>query len=125
MMSAIPRSVTSLIMYSMTMTIRQANYQKQKQVYVTAIDIPFILRSHGPDGREYMEEFRFALLEQPSSTLYADRVDYCLKDLEFLSLAEASEIAATLIMVEGRIVVDSLSVARWLAYTYMEMNKMS
>lgn len=106
----------------------QSYHEEKKEEFVANSDIPDVLSRHGMDWHEFMDEEQFSLLEQPSPALCADRVDYFLRDLEFLKLAKIGEIRAaleSLVEVDGRIVVDGAEAARWLAYTFIEVDRAS
>jgi hypothetical protein len=106
----------------------QSYHEEKKEAFVSRSDIPSVLGRHGMDWREFLDETRFPLLEQPSPALCADRLDYFLRDLEFLDLADAGEIRAavgSLMVRKGRIAVDDPGAARWLAYTYIETDRAS
>ena len=106
----------------------QSYHEETKQAFVANTDIPAILNRHGMDWREFMHEEQFSLLEQPLPALCADRLDYFLRDLEFLKLANSGEIRAvleSLEVVEGRITVNDYGAARWLAYTFIEADRAS
>lgn len=106
----------------------QSYHEEKKQAVVAKSDIPGILDWHGMDWREVMDEDRFSLLEQPSPALCADRLDYFLRDLEFLKLANRAEIrtaVGSLNVADQRIAVDDVDTARWLAYTFIEADRAS
>ncbi|NIP72740.1 MAG: HD domain-containing protein [Gammaproteobacteria bacterium] len=106
----------------------QRYHEETKEAFVASSDIPAIMDRHGMDWREYLDETRFPLLEQPSPALCADRLDYFLRDLELLNLADGDEIqaaVASLVVKEGKIVVNNLDAARWLAYTFIETDRAS
>lgn len=106
----------------------QNYHEERKKEFIAGTDIPEILHSHGFDWNDFMDEEGFSLLEQPSPALCADRLDYFFRDLEFLKLANAAEInraLETLKVIEGKIVVDTLDIARWMAYTYIEADQAS
>lgn len=106
----------------------QSYHEEKKEEIVGNSDVPAIMSRHGRDWREFMNEDRFPLLEQPSPALCADRLDYFLRDLEFLKLANDDEIRIaidSLDVVEGRIVVSDSGAARWLAYTFIEADRAS
>ncbi|MDJ0957324.1 MAG: HD domain-containing protein [Arenicellales bacterium] len=106
----------------------QSYHEGKKEAFVANTDIPVILNRYGMDWREFMHEEQFSLLEQPSPALCADRLDYFLRDLEFLKLANSVEIRAvleSLEVVEGRIAVNDSNTARWLAYTFIEADRAS
>jgi hypothetical protein len=106
----------------------QSYHEEKKAEFVAGSDIPAILDRHGMDWRAFLNETQFTLLEQPSPALCADRLDYFLRDLEFLDLANSSEIRAavdSLVVKEGRMVVNNPDTARWLAYTFIEADRAS
>ncbi len=106
----------------------QTYHEEKKEEFLFKSDIPEILDRHGIDWREVMDDARFSLLEQPSPALCADRLDYFLRDLEFLHLANRREIRAVLDSLEvrdGRMVVNDPDVARWLGYTFIEADRAS
>lgn len=106
----------------------QNYHEEKKEEFVANSDIPAILQSYDLDWQDFMDEKQFPHLEQPSPALCGDRLDYFLRDLEFLKLATTSEIDSvlkSLQTVDGRIVVNSVKDARWLAYTYIEADRAS
>ena len=106
----------------------QSYHEVKKEAFVAASDIPEILSRHGMDWHDFMDEEPFLLLEQAAPALCADRLDYFLRDLEFLGLASRSEIAAVikfLVVNDGRIAVADFETARWLAYTFIEADRAS
>ncbi|WP_303909098.1 HD domain-containing protein [Thiohalomonas denitrificans] len=106
----------------------QSYHEEKKEEIVVNSDIPAILNRHGMDWRQFMDEEQFPLLEQPSPALCADRLDYFLRDVEFLKLANRSEIRAALesfVVAEGQIAINKLDAARWLAYTFIEADRAS
>ncbi|MDH5327182.1 MAG: HD domain-containing protein [Gammaproteobacteria bacterium] len=107
---------------------RQSYHEEKKQDFIANSDIPGILNCHNMDWREFMDEERFSLLEQPSPALCADRLDYFFRDLEYLRLSSNKEIQRaidSLDVIDGRIVVNNAETARWLAYTYIETDRTS
>jgi len=106
----------------------QSYHEEKKEEVIAKSDVPGILERHGIDWREVMDEDQFFLLEQPSPALCADRLDYFLRDLEFLKLATRGEIRASLEclkVVDQRIAIDDADAARWLAYTFIEADRAS
>jgi len=106
----------------------QSYHEEKKPGFLAASDVPGILRRHGRDWRGFVDETRFSLLEQDLPALCADRLDYFLRDLEFLELATSVDIRATLEALtvhDGRIVVTDADTARWLAYTFIEVDRAS
>ena len=106
----------------------QSYHEEKKIEFVGRTDIPAILSRHKRDWRDFMDEEQFSLLEQPSPALCADRLDYFLRDLEGLKLANSDEIQLalhSLVVEDGHIVVNDLDIARWLAYTFIEADRAS
>jgi len=106
----------------------QSYHEEKKEEFVANSDIPEILSRYNMDWHIFMDEEQFSLLEQPSPALCADRLDYFLRDLEFLRLSNYQEIQKaidSLDVVEGQIVVNDTEVARWLAYTFIETDRTS
>ncbi len=106
----------------------QSYHEEKKPDFLGASDVPDILRRHGRDWRDFIDETRFSLLEQDMPALCADRLDYFLRDLEFLDLATGADIRAALEALavrDGRIVVADADTARWLAYTFIEVDRAS
>ena len=103
-------------------------HEEKKEWFIAGSDIPKILGRHGRDWRDFLHEENFQLLEQASPALCADRVDYFLRDLEFLGLANGTEITAaveSLMVMDGRIAVNNAEAARWLGYTFIEADRAS
>ncbi len=107
---------------------RQSYHEEKKADYIAGTDIPDRLAAHGYDWRDFVDEVAFPLLEQPAPALCADRVDYFLRDANYLALASDDAIQRAidhLAVHRGRIVVDGLSTAQWLAYTYVAADQAS
>ena len=106
----------------------QSYHEEKKEEFVASTDIPTILNKYNLDWIQFMDEGKFKLLEQESPALCADRLDYFLRDLEFLGLASNDEIRAAVESLEvsdGRIVVKNPDTARWIAYTFIETDRAS
>ncbi|WP_455245874.1 HD domain-containing protein [Petrachloros mirabilis] len=106
----------------------QRYHEEKKMEIVGSSDIPAILNRYGSDWREFMDQDQFPLLEQPVPALCADRLDYFLRDLEFLKLANSEEIRTaieSLDVIEGQIAVNDSGAAQWLAYTFIEADRAS
>lgn len=106
----------------------QSYHDDHKVAYVTETDLPEVLRSHGYDWRDLLDESAFTLLEQPAPRLCADRLDYFLRDSLDLRLATPESVKAALshlVVHEGRIMCDELDSARWLAETYLAADQAS
>lgn len=106
----------------------QSYHEEKKETFVANSDIPEILSKYNKDWIEFMDETKFKLLEQDSPALCADRLDYFLRDLEFLGLANGNEIRAaveSLVVINGIIALKHTEVARWMAYTFIETDRAS
>lgn len=106
----------------------QSYHEEKKEEFIAGSDIPAILNRHGMDWREFLDEEQFLLLEQASPALCADRLDYFLRDLEFLGLANGKERSAaveSLVVKDGKIAVNNPDMARWIAYTFIETDRAS
>lgn len=106
----------------------QSYHEEKKEEYVAGTDIPAILTLHDRSWQDFMDEEKFQLLEQASPALCADRLDYFLRDLEFLGLATENEVSAAINSLEvkdGKIVVNNHNVARWMGYTFIETDRTS
>lgn len=106
----------------------QSYHEDKKAWYVAQSDVPAVLVQHGIDLETVLHEEDFALLEQPAPRLCADRLDYFLRDSVDLELATLAEVHAALdhlIVADGRIVTNDVSVARWLAETYIAADRKS
>jgi uncharacterized protein len=106
----------------------QSYHEEWKEAHLFASDVPGVLARHGYDWRDFLHEEDYALLEQPSPRLCADRLDYFLRDSRDLGLSTAQEVRRALdhlIVHAGRIGVDDLEAARWLAYTFIAADKAS
>ena len=107
----------------------QGYHEEVKEAYLAASDIPAILARHGYKiWRTFLQEQNFPLLEQPAPALCADRLDYFFRDSQSLGLASSTDVAGALqhtVSFNGRIVVDDLETARWMAATYMAADEAS
>ncbi len=106
----------------------QSYHEEWKEPHLVASDVPEILAKHGYDWRHFLHEEDYTLLEQPAPRLCADRLDYFLRDSRDLGLSTDQDIQRALdhlIVSDGRIGVDNIEVARWLAYTYIAADKAS
>lgn len=100
----------------------QSYHEEMKTEYIRGTDIPNVLSAYGYDWREFLEEEKFTLLEQPSPALCADRLDYFLRDSFGMGLASSAQIQFALnhlVVQDGRVVVDDLLAARWLGDTFI------
>lgn len=100
----------------------QGYHERMKAPYLERSDVPATLDAFGFDWRSFLNEENYPLLEQPAPALCADRLDYFLRDSLGLGLASTADVAGALehlVVHQGRIVVDDLDAARWMARTYL------
>ena len=100
----------------------QSYHEEVKEAFVARSDLPQLLAQWGRDWRDFMDEAAFPLLEQSAPALCADRLDYCLRDSQDLGLATTAQVHRALdhlVVRDGRVAVDDVGVARWLADVYM------
>lgn len=94
-------------------------YQDEvKESYLRDSEILQILKSYGYELESITDEKRYSLLEQPSPLLCADRVDYSLRELDS---EKASSIIKSMIVVENKIVLDSLDSALLFANEFLRL----
>ncbi len=106
----------------------QNYHDEHKERYMAGTDLPKLLAQFDLDWRDFLEESHFPLLEQPAPRLCADRLDYFLRDCLDLELATAEQVTGALdrlVVYQGRIAVENLEAARWLADTYMAADEAS
>jgi HD superfamily phosphohydrolase len=106
----------------------QSYHEEQKEAYMAGTALPALLARHGYDWTEFLDETKFLLLEQPAPRLCADRLDYFLRDIRPLGLAEEAQIQSALrhlVVLDDRIAADDLNIARWLGYTFIEADEAS
>lgn len=100
----------------------QSYHEEKKEEYLIHSDVPAVLAQHGYNWHDFVDETVYQLLEQPAPRLCADRLDYFLRDALPLGLAALEDVQFALdhlVVENGRIVTNDLTVARWLGYTYM------
>jgi HD superfamily phosphohydrolase len=106
----------------------QSYHEDKKEEFMAGSDLPVVLARHGYDWRTFLHEDDYPLLEQPSPALCADRLDYFLRDSRDLGLATTAEVQFALdhlVVHMGRIVVDDVGAAHWLADIYITADQMS
>lgn len=106
----------------------QGYHDRVKTQVVESSDLPDVLAAYGYDWRDFLDEERYPLLEQPAPALCADRLDYFLRDSLDLKLGTFPQIRRALdhlVVHDGRIMVDNLDFARWFAYTYILADELS
>ncbi|MAT98746.1 MAG: hypothetical protein CL608_16510 [Anaerolineaceae bacterium] len=106
----------------------QSYHDEMKEAYMATTDLPDTLGRFGYNWRDFVDEDAYPLLEQPSPRLCADRIDYFLRDCVGLGLAEQADIdraVAHLVVQDGRIALNDLSVAQWFGHTFMQADDAS
>ncbi|GJM41471.1 MAG: hypothetical protein DHS20C20_17530 [Ardenticatenaceae bacterium] len=106
----------------------QSYHDEMKETYMATTDLPDVLGRHAYNWTDFVDEAGFSLLEQPSPRLCADRIDYFLRDIIGLGLAEQADIdqaVAHLVVRNGRIALNDLDVARWFGNTFMQADDAS
>lgn len=106
----------------------QGYHEEKKEEFMAASDLPETLARHSYDWRDFLHEEDYPLLEQPAPALCADRLDYFLRDSRDLGLATSDQVRFALdhlIVHAGRIAADDVDAARWMAYTYLEADRVS
>ncbi len=106
----------------------QGYHERMKMTWIARSDLPGVLARHGYDWQYVAHEESFALLEQPAPALCADRLDYFLRDsapLKLIASTDLVHVLAHLIVHQGRIAVDDLEVARFLADTFIAADEAS
>jgi len=90
-------------------------------------EVPFILKNHGIDIHNVLDEKKFTLLERELPDLCADRVDYFLRDMSLLNFVvekDVNQILKALTSFNGEIVFTDRRMAKLFAEKYMEANKL-
>lgn len=85
-------------------------------------EIPSILAKHGYRYQDILfDHSKWTLLEQPAPELCADRIDYTLRDMfEYghISIDEVHKFITDLIIIDGKIYLQSIEIAEWFGETY-------
>lgn len=96
-----------------------------EKIYATVIkdsEVPTILEKYGYNYEDLLlDDSKWTLLEQPAPELCADRVDYTLRDMyEYghISLQEVESFLDDLIVIDGKMYLQSIEVAEWFVKTY-------
>jgi len=103
-------------------------HEEKRREWMAQSDIPAVLSRHGVDWRDFLNDERFPLLEQPSPRLCADRLDYFLRDslaLGILTQVQATQLSGRLVVGAGRFAVRELDAARLFGYKYIEADQTS
>ena len=87
-------------------------------------EIPTILKKYHYNYKDILlDDTKWTLLEQPAPELCADRVDYTLRDMfEYgqISLVDVNKFLHDLIIVDGKMYLQSIDIAEWFVKTYYE-----
>ncbi|GAA0450766.1 HD domain-containing protein [Alkalibacillus silvisoli] len=90
--------------------------------FIKHSEIPAILERNGYQYEDVLlDDAKWTLLEQPAPELCADRVDYTLRDMTRygqISLEEAHQFLQHLIVIDGKMYLDQLTIAEWFVETY-------
>ncbi len=84
-------------------------------------EIPEILSKYSYDVKDFLDESRWTLLEQPAPELCADRVDYTLRDMYhygYITIEEIDDFLNHLLVIDRKIYVQSIKYAEWFVSTY-------
>ncbi|MBG9683912.1 HD domain-containing protein [Bacillus mycoides] len=85
-------------------------------------EIPAILSKHGYNYEDILlDDSKWTLLEKSAPELFADRVDYTLRDMftyGYISLEEVHSFLEDLIEVDGKMVLQNIEIAEWFTKTY-------
>lgn len=85
-------------------------------------ELPLILKTYGYNYEEIiMDDSKWTLLEQSAPELYADRVDYTLRDMytyRNISLADVEAFLQNLIVIDGKMYLNKLEIAEWFVELY-------
>ncbi len=87
--------------------------------------IPAILARHGVPLGAALEPEAHSLLERPLPDLCADRVDYCVRDMQRLGAVAPAEIrrfVEALTVFDGVMALRDLAAARWFLHLYRDAN---
>ncbi len=106
----------------------QSYHERMKRWWVAQTDVPEVLRRHGLDWEDFLSDEPFPLLEQPSPSLCADRLDYFLRDataLGVLSATDARSVCDHLVVAHGHVAVSDVQTARLIGDRYMQADEAS
>ncbi|KXY78362.1 MULTISPECIES: HD domain-containing protein [Bacillus] len=85
-------------------------------------EIPAILSKYGYNYEDILlDDSKWTLLERSAPELCADRVDYTLRDMYiygYVSLEEVHSFLEDVIVVNGKMVLQSIEMAEWFTETY-------
>lgn len=97
-------------------------HEKIYHQIITNSEIPRILREYGYDYKNILfDHSKWKLLEQPAPELCVDRIDYTLRDMYHygnVTLAEIKIFLDNLILIDGKIYLNNITMAEWFVRTY-------
>lgn len=98
-----------------------------EKIYSSVIkdsEIPIILSKYEYNYKDILfDDSKWTLLEQSAPELCADRVDYTLRDMfEYgqISLEKIKDFLSNLIVIDGKMYLQSIEVAEWFVKTYYQ-----
>lgn len=102
---------------------KEENYHEEIFDHVIVkSEIPEVLHRYGFNYQDIvLDDSRWSILEQPAPDLCADRIDYTLRDMfhyRIISKQEADDFLDSLIVVQGKICVNSIRAAEWFVAAY-------
>lgn len=105
----------------------QHDYHEQfHEKMILDSEIPLILKKHGIEVNNILDEKRFTLLERELPDLCADRVDYFLRDMSIVNSViekKVNHILNTLTNFNGEIIFTDREMAKLFAEKFIEANK--
>lgn len=93
-------------------SFQDENHQK----YIEESDIASILRKYGYDPKDISTYEKFTLLEQPIPGLCADRIDYCLRELDKRTI---EKLLSSLTTTDHRFLFKTRESSRIFAYKFL------
>lgn len=101
-------------------------HEDHREEIIRKSDLPQVMATHSVTWQEVTEAENFSLLEQPLPYLCADRLDYFLRDgivdVGTFSRAEGERLVEHLTAHQGQIVVDDVTIARWLGDHFIQLD---
>lgn len=98
-----------------------------EKIYSSVIidsEIPIILAKYEYNYKDILfDDSKWTLLEQSAPELCADRVDYTLRDMfEYgqISFEEVQDFLSNLIVIDGKMYLQSIEIAEWFVQTYYQ-----
>ena len=101
-------------------------HERHKLRFLLDLELSTVLRQHGLEPEEFIEDDKFSLLEAKLPALCADRIDYTLRDSiawRRISQLEAKEFVSSLRVVNGAIAIESVYWGQWFQDLYQYLNQ--